>query len=54
LNFASLWWKDICGLGKTIGFDGDWFVRLVSRKVGNGRMIVFGSISSNSKGFVVY
>jgi hypothetical protein len=41
LNFVSLWWKDICALGKARSFDGNWFTRLISRKVGNGRMIAF-------------
>jgi hypothetical protein len=36
-RFASLWWKDLCNLGRLrSSTNGDWYIEVLVKKVGNG------------------
>lgn len=35
IKFASLWWKDICNVGKERGTNQDWPFEFVKKKIGN-------------------
>ena len=38
---TSLWWKDLCALGKELENVQDWFWEFTKKRIGNGETTVF-------------
>lgn len=40
-SLSSVWWKDLCLIGKGFDVEGDWLVDGVCKKLGNAKSVQF-------------